>query len=80
MAPADELSQEKIDAARALLEDATGVAVLTGAGIPAAGLVDLARSRGASVCEFNLEPSLLTPRVDVFIPGDAAETLPRLIP
>lgn len=51
-----------------------------GAVHPAAGLVDLARGRGVRVCEFNLEPSLLTPRIDVFIPGDAAETLPRVIP
>ncbi len=47
---------------------------------PAAGLADLAHSHGAKVCEFNLAPSALTPRVDFFIPGNAAETLPNLAP
>ncbi len=47
---------------------------------PAAGLADLARRAGATVCEFNLVESLLTPRVDVFIPGDASGTLPRVVP
>ncbi len=47
---------------------------------PAAGLVELAHRRGAQVCEFNLEPSALTPGVDIFIPGDAAGTLPRIVP
>ncbi len=47
---------------------------------PAAGLADLARANGVPVCEFNVEASLLTPHVDIFIPGDAAETLPRIVP
>ncbi len=50
-----------------------------GAVYPAAGLVDLARSRGAFVAEFNLEPGAITARADLFIPGDAAVTLPRLL-
>jgi NAD-dependent deacetylase len=50
-----------------------------GAVYPAAGLVDLARSRGAYVVEFNLEPSALTPRVDLFVPGSADATVPRLV-
>ena len=47
---------------------------------PASGLMDLARSAGAGVCEFNLVPGSLTPRVDLFIQGDAAETVPQIVP
>ena len=50
-----------------------------GAVYPAAGLVDLARSRGAYVAEFNLEPTALTSRVDLLVPGGAEETVPRLV-
>jgi NAD-dependent deacetylase len=50
-----------------------------GAVYPAAGLVDLARSRGALVAEFNLEPSALSDRVDLFVPGGAEVTVPQLL-
>jgi NAD-dependent deacetylase len=50
-----------------------------GAVYPAAGLVDVARSRGAFVAEFNLEPSGITDRADIFVPGSAAETVPMLV-
>lgn len=46
---------------------------------PAAGLVDVARQAGALVVECNLEPSALTPLVQLFVPGDAAVSLPRLL-
>lgn len=51
-----------------------------GAVYPAAGLVDAAREGGARIVEFNLEPSAVTPGVDLFVPGSAAETLPLLVP
>ncbi len=47
---------------------------------PAAGLVSLARRGGASVVEFNLERGGVSDLADVFVPGDAAVTLPRLVP
>ena len=50
-----------------------------GAVYPAAGLVDLARSRGAFVAEFNLEPSGVTDQADFFVPGNAADTVPLLL-
>jgi len=50
-----------------------------GAVYPAAGLVDLARSRGAYVAEFNLEPSGVTDRCDLFVQGSAADTVPLLL-
>jgi len=50
-----------------------------GAVYPAAGLVDLARREGAFSAEFNLEPSALTDRVDLFVPGSAADTVPLLL-
>jgi len=50
-----------------------------GAVYPAAGLVDLARHRGAYVVEFNLEPSALSSRVDLFVPGSADATVPALL-
>jgi NAD-dependent deacetylase len=51
-----------------------------GAVYPAAGLVSVARRAGARVLEFNLEPGGVTHLADLFVPGDAAETLPGLIP
>lgn len=50
-----------------------------GAVYPAAGLVDIARDRGALVVEFNLEPSAITDRADLFLPGSAADTVPLLL-
>jgi len=47
---------------------------------PAAGLVAVARSAGALVVELNLTPSAITPMVDVFFAGSAADTVPRLDP
>jgi NAD-dependent deacetylase len=46
---------------------------------PAAGLVDLARGRGARVVEFNPERTPLTRLAHLHVPGSAAETLPRLV-
>ncbi len=50
-----------------------------GAVYPAAGLVTLARFHDAAVVDFNVEPSAITPRADFFVPGSAADTLPRLL-
>jgi len=50
-----------------------------GAVYPAAGLVTLARLHDASVVEFNLEPSAITQRADLYVPGSAADTLPLLL-
>jgi NAD-dependent deacetylase len=50
-----------------------------GAVYPAAGLVDIARSAGAFVAEFNLEPSGITARADAFFAGSAADTVPLLV-
>jgi NAD-dependent deacetylase len=50
-----------------------------GAVYPAAGLVDIARSKGAFVAEFNLERSAVTGRADLFVPGSAADTVPLLL-
>lgn len=50
-----------------------------GAVYPAAGLVTLAHVNDATVVEFNLEPSAITQRADLFVPGSAAETLPLLL-
>jgi NAD-dependent deacetylase len=47
---------------------------------PAAGLVSLARASGAQVLEFNLEASGVARDVELFLPGDAAATLPLLVP
>jgi len=46
---------------------------------PAAGLADLARGRGARIVEFNPERTPLTRLAHVHVPGNAAETLPRLV-
>lgn len=51
-----------------------------GAVYPAAGLVDAARAAGATICEFNVEPSGVSHLADVFVPGSADLTLPLLIP
>ena len=51
-----------------------------GAVYPAAGLVSAARQAGARVLEFNLEPGGVTHLADLFVPGDAARTLPGLVP
>ncbi len=47
---------------------------------PAAGLAGLARASGAHVLEFNLELGGVADAVDLFVPGDAALTLPLLVP
>jgi NAD-dependent deacetylase len=46
---------------------------------PAAGLPMVARSAGATVIEVNVEPSELTPGVDIFLEGAAGEILPELV-
>jgi len=50
-----------------------------GAVYPAAGLVTLARFHDATVVDFNVEPSAITQRADLFVPGSAADTLPLLL-
>lgn len=47
---------------------------------PAAGMAMLAGRTGAPVVEFNLEESGVAHWVDLFVPGSAHETLPRLVP
>ncbi len=51
-----------------------------GAVYPAAGLVASARRAGARILEFNLEPGGVTHLADLFFAGDAAATLPGLVP
>ncbi|MEZ4388294.1 MAG: NAD-dependent deacylase [Candidatus Krumholzibacteriia bacterium] len=46
---------------------------------PAAGLVTLARFHDATVVEFNVEPSAISQRASLYVPGSAAETLPLLV-
>lgn len=46
---------------------------------PAAGLPMSARAAGATVIEVNVEPSELTPRVDIHLAGPAGEILPKLV-
>ncbi len=46
---------------------------------PAAGLPMVARSAGAIVIEVNVEPSELTPGVDIFLQGTAGQVLPELV-
>lgn len=50
-----------------------------GAVYPAAGLVSTARGAGATVIEFNLEPSGVTALAALFVPGSAADTVPLLL-
>ncbi len=47
---------------------------------PAAGLAQVAGQAGARVVEFNVERGGATPWVDLFVPGGAETTLPRLLP
>ncbi len=46
---------------------------------PAAGLIDLARTEGASVIEVNVTPSQASARADVLLLGPAGSVLPELI-
>ncbi len=72
-----------VSRAAAAAADACELMVVVGtAGVvyPAAGLVSAARRRGARVIEFNLEPGGVTALADLFVPGDAALTLPGLVP
>ena len=52
----------------------------SGAVWPAAGLARVARESGAHVVEFNLERGGAGGQSQLFIPGDAALTLPQLVP
>ena len=45
---------------------------------PAASLPEIAKSSGAFLFEINLEPTPLTPHVDVFLEGPSGEILPEL--
>ncbi|MFH2052599.1 MAG: NAD-dependent deacylase [bacterium] len=51
-----------------------------GAVYPAAGLVNVAGSAGATVVEFNLEPGGITHLADLFVAGSTADTLPLIVP
>jgi NAD-dependent deacetylase len=51
-----------------------------GAVYPAAGLVGAARQAGARIVEFNLEPGGVSHLADLFVPGDAAQTLGLIVP
>jgi NAD-dependent deacetylase len=46
---------------------------------PAAGLVGMARVRGASVIEVNLQPTAVSHRIDVGLYGPSGVILPRLV-
>jgi NAD-dependent deacetylase len=46
---------------------------------PAAGLVGLARQRGARVVEVNIEASAVSALVDAHLRGKSGEVLPRLL-
>jgi NAD-dependent deacetylase len=46
---------------------------------PAAGLPMVARSAGATVIEVNVEPSELTPGVDIFLQGTAGQLVPQIV-
>jgi NAD-dependent deacetylase len=46
---------------------------------PAAGLIGMARGRGAAVIEVNLQPTAVSHRVDVGLYGPSGEVLPRLV-
>jgi NAD-dependent deacetylase len=51
-----------------------------GAVYPAASLVDAAKNAGAKIVEFNLERSGVSHLADLFVPGNAADTLPGIVP
>ncbi|PIE76390.1 NAD-dependent deacylase [bacterium DOLJORAL78_65_58] len=51
-----------------------------GAVYPAAALVDTASRGHARIIDFNIEPSAVSHLADLFVPGSAADTLPRLVP
>jgi NAD-dependent deacetylase len=67
-------AREAIAAAGSLLVVGTSAQVF-----PAAGLPELARSRGAPVLEVNVEDTALTPLVSVSLRGPAGEILPWLV-
>ncbi len=46
---------------------------------PASDVPLLAKQQGARLCEFNLEPTGLSPLADVCVHGSASETLPALV-
>jgi NAD-dependent deacetylase len=46
---------------------------------PAAGMAQIAKEAGATVVEFNLEPSGVSNHIDLFVAGSADETVPQLI-
>ena len=46
---------------------------------PAAGLIDLARTEGASLIEVNVVPSAASGRMDVILLGPSGEVLPKLV-
>lgn len=73
-AVASEAADQAVSACDILLVVGTAGAVY-----PAAGLVTLAHVHEATVAEFNLEPSAVTQRADLYVPGSAADTLPMLL-
>ncbi|QJT08146.1 SIR2 family NAD-dependent protein deacylase [Oceanidesulfovibrio marinus] len=47
---------------------------------PAASLADAAAASGATLIEVNLEPTPLSPHVDIMLLGASGDILPRLVP
>jgi len=74
------LPQGAIQNAEAALADSDLLLIIgtMGAVYPAAGLVDFANSRSIPSAEINLEPSLVTDKVDFFLRGKAGTTLVEL--
>ncbi len=68
-------SQKLANTAKAVLVVGTSAVVY-----PASSIPHIAKSRGASVIEMNLEQTVLTSSItDVYLQGSAGETLPRLV-
>ncbi|MFX0095925.1 MAG: Sir2 family NAD-dependent protein deacetylase, partial [Candidatus Hodarchaeota archaeon] len=46
---------------------------------PAAAMPQIAKSRGALICEFNIEKTPLSPYVDIFVQGSCEKTFPEFL-
>jgi NAD-dependent deacetylase len=75
------INPEVLDAAVATTRQSQLFIVIgtSGAVYPAAGLAALARESGARTLEFNLVPSEISAQMDLFVPGNAADTVPLLV-
>ncbi len=76
------IDPEAMQAASSAARDCDLFLVVGTSGVvwPAAGLAGLARASGAQVVEFNLEPGGIRDQVHLFVPGDAALTVPLIVP